>query len=148
MEFDFNRATLIMFGIGIFGWLFFMIIAAFKNHSPEKKKKLETLRAKEKIIEKELYENYIKQIHALNGMLSNGAIKPLKYDIERQRIYNEMKGLGMDVNVVISIPRSQYMNINELYEKRMNIASSLHDRGAISDEELNTHIDDSLDNIK
>jgi hypothetical protein len=147
MEFDFNRATLILFGIGIFGMLFFMIIGAFSNHSPNKKKRLEELKAKEKAILKELYELYIKQVYALNGMLANGVITPLKYDLERQRIYNEMKEQQMDITVVSSIPRSQYVNPNELLEKRMNIATKLNDVHQLSDEEYNNHINDSLDNL-
>ena len=148
MEIDYEKAILTLFGIGIFGAIFFMIVAAFLHHSPSRQNKVKSLNEKNKVCTKELYEILIKQIHCLNEMLQNGAISSINYDFERLKIIQTFYQYEMDTSVIANISKPMAPNIKSMIHKKLILSSELNNKGGMGDDELNDNINESLDDLK
>ena len=147
MEFDYHKAVLLIFAIGIFGCLAGIFLLSFRKHSPERKKKAEELIEKQEAYKRQLSENYIRQVHALNVMLESGAISSLDYDIKRADVLYYLKKFDIDATVINSIPKPQAKDVKGMIKKKMIISTQLNDTGQMDDDELNDNINKSLDEL-
>lgn len=142
-----ERSILIIFGIGVFGAIFFMIVAAWIHNRPSRKLKLSSLLDKQNKIQDQLVEISIRQVHCLNTMLSCGSISPLNYDLELLKIINSFKENELDTLIITTIPRPSPPHLEDILNRTMIISNELNSSGHLSDEELNENINKALDGL-
>lgn len=138
----------ILFGIGIFGFIIFTVIASFMHHSPSKREHVKALNEKLECQKAELKAIAIKMTVYLNKMLATGAISDEQYTFEIDKIIQLLRSSDIDYSFIFTIKRPTPYDKGQKLKEIMIIANALDDKGKMSKDEYERHINKALDELK
>lgn len=146
MSFDINIITLISVSLMVVAIVllvrFWLVL---KKRSVRQQNEIQRIKLNEKNFKDNLYKLSSKRIENLENMFINKTVSYTIYKIEKQRILSKMKAYDLDISFFEKENICYEQNLKKVYEKRINIASIMHELGEISDDEFDKHINESLD---
>jgi hypothetical protein len=125
-----------------------LIYLSALNHSNRRKHNIDKLRDKEYLLKKDLRNNYIDQMVALNVMLENGAITTSEYLKIVDQLALRCNDYGINDSFIALMIKKEGIDINAKSESVLRMANVLNEQGKITSSEFESYIDKALDTLK
>ena len=143
-----HTIILIIFLVSVSSMLIGLIYLSALNHSNRRKHNIDKLRDKEYLLKKDLRNNYIDQMVALNVMLENGAITTSEYLKIVDQLALRCNDYGINDSFIALMIKKEGIDINAKSESVLRMANVLNEQGKITSSEFESYIDKALDTLK
>ena len=143
-----HTIILIIFLVSVSSMLIGLIYLSALNHSNRRKHNIDKLRDKAYLLKKDLRNNYIDQMVALNVMLENGAITASEYLKIVDQLALRCNDYGINDSFIALMIKKEGIDINAKSESVLRMANVLNEQGKITSSEFESYIDKALDTLK